>query len=99
MLVNKCDYDFVWANDPFCRSIPKRQGMCSTSVDFFIVHADELELTIFVLVAFGVNRLILAGLSAGIPLMVPPNTLISANALAVTGGSVWVVLGGGIVTE
>jgi ABC-type amino acid transport system permease subunit len=28
--------------------------------------------------------------------MVPPNSLISANALAVTGGSVWVVLGGGI---
>ena len=55
-----------------------------------------VEITIFVLIAFGVNRLILAGLSAGIPLMVPPNTLISANALAVTGGSVWVVLGGGI---
>ena len=55
-----------------------------------------VEITIFVLVAFGVNRLILAGLSAGIPLMVPPNSLISANALAVTGGSVWVVLGGGI---
>lgn len=55
-----------------------------------------VEITIFVLIAFGVNRLILAGLSAGIPLMVPPGSLISANALAVTGGSVWVVLGGGI---
>ena len=55
-----------------------------------------IEITVFVLIAFGVNRLILAGLSAGIPLMVPPNSLISANALAVTGGSVWVVLGGGI---
>jgi len=55
-----------------------------------------VEITVFVLIAFGVNRLILAGLSAGIPLMVPPNSLISANALAVTGGSVWVVLGGGI---
>jgi len=55
-----------------------------------------LELTIFVLVAFGVNRLILAGLSAGIPLMVESKSLITANALAVTGGSVWVVLGGGI---
>ena len=55
-----------------------------------------LEITIFVLVAFGVNRLILAGLSAGIPLMTPPKELISANALAVTGGSVWVVIGGGI---
>lgn len=55
-----------------------------------------LEITIFVLVAFGVNRLILAGLSAGIPLMTTPKELISANALAVTGGSVWVVIGGGI---
>jgi len=55
-----------------------------------------LEITVFVLVAFGVNRLILAGLSAGIPLMTTPKELISANALAVTGGSVFVVLGGGI---
>jgi MFS family permease len=55
-----------------------------------------VEITIFVLIAFGVNRLILAGLSAGIPLMTNPQSLISANALAVTGGSVWVVLGGGL---
>lgn len=55
-----------------------------------------VELTIFVLVAFGVNRLILAGLSAGLPLVAPPSSLIAANALAVTGGSVWVVLGGGM---
>lgn len=55
-----------------------------------------VELTIFVLIAFGVNRLILAGLSAGIPLMIESRSLISANALAVTGGSVWVVMGGGI---
>jgi len=55
-----------------------------------------VELTIFILIAFGVNRLILAGLSAGIPLMIEIKSLISANALAVTGGSVWVVLGGGI---
>jgi hypothetical protein len=55
-----------------------------------------IELTIFVLIAFGVNRLILAGLSAGLPLVAPPSSLIAANALAVTGGSVWVVLGGGM---
>jgi MFS family permease len=55
-----------------------------------------VEITVVVLIAFGVNRLILAGLSAGIPLMTTPKDLISANALAVTGGSVWVVLGGGI---
>jgi MFS family permease len=55
-----------------------------------------VEITVVVLIAFGVNRLILAGLSAGIPLMTTSKDLISANALAVTGGSVWVVLGGGI---
>jgi MFS family permease len=55
-----------------------------------------VELTAFVLIAFGVNRLILAGLSAGLPLVAPPTSLIAANALAVTGGSVWVVLGGGM---
>ena len=55
-----------------------------------------IELTIFVLIAFGVNRLILDGLSAGLPLVISREKLITANALAVTGGSVWVVLGGGI---
>ena len=53
-------------------------------------------LTVFVLIAFGINRLILAGLSAGLPLIIESKSLISANALAVTGGSVLVVLGGGI---
>ncbi|MEY3331688.1 MAG: hypothetical protein RL202_954, partial [Actinomycetota bacterium] len=64
--------------------------------------ATGIELTIFVLVAFGVNRLILAGLSAGLPLLIDTqgtegrNTLVSINATAVTGGTVFVVLGGGI---
>lgn len=49
-----------------------------------------------ILVAFGVNRLILAGLSAGLPLMTQPQSLISANAIAVTGGSIFLVLGGGV---
>ena len=55
-----------------------------------------VELTIFVLIAFGINRLILAGLSAGLPLVIETKSLISANALAVTGGSVLVVIGGGL---
>ena len=54
-----------------------------------------VELTAAVLFAFGINRLILAGLSAGLPLLVDTDSLISANAMAVTGGSIWVVLGGG----
>jgi MFS family permease len=53
-------------------------------------------LTLFVLIAFGMNRLILAGLSAGLPLLAPRESLISANALAVTGGTIGVVIGGGI---
>ena len=63
--------------------------------------ATGVELTIFVLLAFGVNRLILAGLSAGLPLLINldgvegRNTLVSVNAAAVTGGTVFVVIGGG----
>lgn len=53
------------------------------------------ELTVAVLVAFGINRLILTGLSAGLPLVIESKSLIAANALAVTGGTLWVVLGGG----
>ena len=53
-------------------------------------------LTLFVLFAFGINRLILAGLSAGLPLLVKKEELIAANALAVTGGTIWVVVGGGV---
>ena len=64
--------------------------------------ATGVELTIFVLLAFGVNRLILAGLSAGLPLLFDSSgptgrtTLVSVNAIAVTGGTVFVVIGGGI---
>lgn len=55
-----------------------------------------VELTIVVLIAFGINRFILAALSAGLPLLVDAKSLITANAIAVTGGSVFVVIGGGI---
>ena len=73
------------------------RALTLTVVSFLIFQGRTgVELTIFILIAFGVNRLILAGLSAGIPLMIESKSLISANALAVTGGSVWVVLGGGI---
>lgn len=55
-----------------------------------------IPLTVVVLVAFGINRLILAALSAGLPLLVETKSLITANAIAVTGGSVLVVIGGGV---
>ena len=51
---------------------------------------------IAVLSAFGINRLILAGLSAGLPHLVERELLVSANALAVTGGTVATVVGGGL---
>lgn len=55
----------------------------------------------FVLAAFGVNRLLLAGLSASLPLLVANDEktrekLVAINATAVTGGTIFVVLGGGI---
>jgi len=54
-----------------------------------------VALTVAVLIAFGINRLILAALSAGLPLLVDSQSLVTANATAVTGGSVLVVIGGG----
>jgi MFS family permease len=54
------------------------------------------ELTVLVLIAFGLNRFILAASSAGLPLLIDQPNLISANAMAVTGGSVFLVLGGGL---
>jgi MFS family permease len=53
-------------------------------------------LTLVVLVAFGANRLILSGLSAGLPLLVIKEKLITSNALAVTGGTIGIVIGGGV---
>jgi MFS family permease len=72
------------------------------AVDLIIIaillkaHSTGIVLTLFVLVAFGINRLILAGLSAGLPLIVERDELITANALAVTGGTIFVVIGGGV---
>ena len=55
-----------------------------------------LLLTITVLISFGINRLILAGLSAATPKLVSEINLIGANALSVTGGTIAIVLGGGL---
>jgi hypothetical protein len=63
---------------------------------FVFSGATGVALTAVVLIAFGINRLILAALSAGLPLLIDAKSLITANAIAVTGGSVLVVIGGGI---
>ena len=47
------------------------------------------------LVVFSVNRFVLAALSAGLPHVVDEPSLVSANALSTTSGSVATVVGGG----
>lgn len=66
-------------------------------VSIFIFNGTTgIALTVVVLIAFGINRLILAALSAGLPLLVESKSLIIANAIAVTGGSLLAVVGGGV---
>lgn len=61
-----------------------------------LLNATGFELTLIVLISFGINRLILAGLSASLPRVVTHEILVAANALTVTGGTIAIVLGGGI---
>lgn len=61
-----------------------------------LLNATGFELTLIVLISFGINRLILAGLSASLPRVVTREILVAANALTVTGGTISIVLGGGI---
>ena len=61
-----------------------------------LLNATGFELTLIVLISFGINRLILAGLSASLPRVVKREILVAANALTVTGGTISIVLGGGI---
>ncbi|AEH11781.1 major facilitator superfamily MFS_1 [Candidatus Protofrankia datiscae] len=48
------------------------------------------------LAVFSVNRLVLAALSAGLPVVVPTGRLVTANALSVTSGTVMTLVGAGI---
>jgi MFS family permease len=59
-----------------------------------LLNATGFELTLIVLISFGINRLILAGLSASLPRVVTRDILVAANALTVTGGTIAIVLGG-----
>ena len=59
-------------------------------------HSTGITLTLLVLASFGLGRLILAGLSAGLPLVIPQKNLVSLNALLVTGGTIGIVIGGGV---
>ena len=88
--------------DRFSRSRVVAIANLIRAVDLVIIAflinsgATGISLTLFVLIAFGVNRLILAGLSAGLPLVVKQEELVTSNAIAVTGGTIGVVIGGGI---
>ena len=55
---------------------------------------DDAVLAVSVLVVLGVNRFILASLSAGLPHVVADRYLVTGNALAPTAGTVASVLGG-----
>jgi MFS family permease len=52
------------------------------------VGRDGLDLGTAVLITMGIGRLWLAGLSAGLPLVVPPAQLVTANALFPTAGTI-----------
>lgn len=54
----------------------------------------DLWLGAAVLVALGINRFILAGLSAALPHTVPERALVTANAFAPTTGTLFAALGG-----
>jgi len=88
--------------DRFSRKFVVQFANLFRAVDLLIIAyliykgSTGITLTLFVLITFGANRLILAGLSAGLPLLVDKKDLISANALAVTGGTIFVVIGGGL---
>jgi MFS family permease len=56
--------------------------------------SDDLTLAVSVLVVLGVNRFILAALSAGLPHVVADRYLVTGNALAPTAGTVASVVGG-----
>ena len=79
--------------DRFSRSRVVAMANLIRAVDLVIIAflinsgATGIGLTLFVLIAFGVNRLILAGLSAGLPLVVKREELVTSNAIAVTGGT------------
>ncbi|WP_191247431.1 MFS transporter [Amycolatopsis deserti] len=55
-----------------------------------------LELFVLALIVEGISRFVGSGLSASLPHVVPPGTLVTANALATTLGSLVAVLGGGV---
>jgi MFS family permease len=59
-------------------------------------NVNDSLLTVLILASFAASRLVLAGLSAGLPRLVERERLVPINAVAVTGGTISSVLGGAL---
>lgn len=73
-----------------------RSLLLVTIAALIFTESSQATLIPVVLLSFGLSRLLLAGLSAGLPRVVDVSFLVPANAIAVTGGTVVAVIGGGI---
>ena len=60
------------------------------------VNASELLIFGTALIALALNRLVLAALGASLPRTIPPDLLVTGNAVAPTLGTVATVIGGGV---
>lgn len=73
-----------------------RAGLLTIIAILISQGISETGLIPWVLICFGLSRLVLAGLSAGLPRVVSTGVLVPANAIAVTGGTLASVIGGGV---
>ena len=69
--------------------------LCAGTAWLVLVHVPTPVFFAAALLVTGVNRFILAGLSAALPQVVPDSLLVSANAIAPTLGTVATTVGGG----
>jgi MFS family permease len=72
-----------------------RAVMAAGVAGVILIDVVDWRLTVLVLVMFAVNRFLLAGLSASLPHVVPPERLVMANAITPTCGTIANLLGTG----
>ncbi len=73
-----------------------RSGLALVVAGFVWLGHDNVWFLAAALAAIGVNRFILAGLSAALPHVVPPSRLVTANAVSTTVGTLATVAGIGV---
>jgi MFS family permease len=73
-----------------------RFGLTLLTALILKLHSASIQLTITVLMVFGLGRLVLAALSAGLPVVVKKTELVSLNAISVTFGTIFQFIGIGI---